>query len=196
MENPTEISAGFSYLYSNQSLKTMTNLQENWVPIPGYEKFYQITSTGRIKRIGSPGSGRSRDDRFRYPQDSGFGYKYITLHSVGKRKNFYMHRLLATIFIPNPENKPLVNHINGVKSDNRIENLEWCTLSENMIHAYGLGLIPKGEANHMSKITEAEVLQIRSLHNSGESRPSLAVKFGISKANVHRIIHKQIWRHL
>jgi hypothetical protein len=68
------------------------------------------------------------------------GYNYVTISNNNKYKLYLIHRLVAETFIPNSENKPQVNHINGIKTDNAVENLEWCTRSENMKHAYRLGL--------------------------------------------------------
>jgi len=68
------------------------------------------------------------------------GYRRVGLYSNGRTRTINVHRLVAETFIPNPENKPCVNHINGVRDDNRIENLEWCTYSENTLHAFRLGL--------------------------------------------------------
>lgn len=73
--------------------------------------------------------------------DGGDGYLSIRLNKNGKRYKFKVHRLVAMNYIANPENKSQVNHINGIKKDNSFENLEWCTPSENMIHAYKTGLI-------------------------------------------------------
>ena len=68
------------------------------------------------------------------------GYKTVSIMKEGKCKTVSVHKIIAECFIPNPENKPQINHINGDKHDNRIENLEWCTISENSIHAYSNGL--------------------------------------------------------
>lgn len=163
-----------------------------WRDIQGYEGIYQISRCGQVRRI-AKGSG-AKPGLILKTFDNGRGYRYISLYKNGKTRNFSQHSLMAKAFIPNPENKPQVNHINGRKSDNRLENLEWVTLSEQMIHAYGTGLAPSGEYNHMSKLTEYEVGVIRRLWMAGVPRPVIASCFGISKSQVHRIVNRELWR--
>ena len=99
--------------------------------IPGYEN-YIITDVNTVFNV-----KRKKLIKVQVDKD---GYLVVQLCKNSKPKKFKMHRLVAMAFIPNPENKPQVNHINGIKFDNSIENLEWVTQSENMKHAYKLGL--------------------------------------------------------
>ena len=102
--------------------------EEIWKDVEGYEGIYSISSTGRIKsleRIDS--AGRKRQEKLLKPYTNKKGYLRINLNN----EKFLVHRLVAQAFIPNPENKPQVNHINTVRGDNRVENLEWCTNEEN-----------------------------------------------------------------
>lgn len=118
-------------------------MDEVWKDVEGYEGLYQISNKGRLRHLGSQRYPGVRIKTLRTNQD---GYYRMQLSKHHKSKGRFIHRLVALAFIPNPENKPEVNHINGDKLDNRVENLEWCTNLENIRHAWKNGLV-KGQ-NH------------------------------------------------
>jgi hypothetical protein len=120
--------------------------EEFWKDIPGYEGIYQVSNIGNVKNLEyyiTESNGKIRKRRARNLSKKlprGAFYYQIILFNKKKAKLWRVHRLVALAFIPNPNNKPEVNHINGNKSDNRVENLEWCTRKENAEHAVKKGL--------------------------------------------------------
>lgn len=107
---------------------------EIWKDIKWYEWLYKVSSFGNVKSLNY---WRSLKEKILCPWNSiWYLYLHIQLCNRFTRKNFSIHRLVALTFLENTENKPCVNHINWIKTDNRIENLEWCTRSENTIHSY------------------------------------------------------------
>lgn len=130
------------------------------------------------------------------------GYLTYSLCFQGKVFYFLAHRLVAQHYIPNPQNKPNVNHINGNKQDNRVENLEWCTPSENNKHAVEIGCFKdvfqdrKGTKNDNCKLTEDDVKKIRSLLDLGVYQYEIAVIFGVGQAHISRIKRGKLWSHL
>lgn len=120
---------------------------DNWKPISGYEGYYEINPVGKVRR-------KSRAKRIRKDKKqligkhlvtriNNFGYEEVRLSKGGRPSTKFIHKLLGQAFIPNEDNKLFINHKNGIKSDNRLSNLEWVTHSENMIHAYRTGLLKK-----------------------------------------------------
>lgn len=124
-------------------------MTEIWKDIPGYEGLYQVSNFGNVKSL------RSKKLLKNTPQNT--GYLKVTLYKNGNFKKHSVHRLVAEIFIDNPDKKRTVNHINGIKYDNRVENLEWATHAENEIHAYKTGLkVGKNHKNNKKSIPVAQ----------------------------------------
>lgn len=112
-------------------------MEEMWKDIEGYEGLYQVSSLGRVKSLerlvknNKKGGFRLIKEKVLSLCSSGRKYYYVTLNKGFSRQKVYIHRLVAEAFLPNPENKPCIDHINTIKTDNRIENLKWVTAHEN-----------------------------------------------------------------
>ena len=114
-------------------------------PIKGFENMYEISNYGIIKSVDrniicKDGQIKPIKSRYIRPADNGSGYKFVYLWKDNKQHRYYVHRLVAETFIPNPENKPTVNHKDGNRYNNCVDNLEWATYSENIQHAFNTGL--------------------------------------------------------
>ena len=124
------------------------------------------------------------------------GYVEVRLFLDSKSTAKIVHRLVANAFIPNCDNKSQVNHIDGNKLNNRIDNLEWVTNSENQLHAYSLGLQPSraGENNIKAKITDKDVTLLKQLYNSGKSVVEVSNIMNISLSSTRHIIYGKTWK--
>lgn len=165
-----------------------------WKQIKGFEGLYKISSTGEVLSIKREnGLGSRNEDKIRKLSVKK-GYVTVALSKESKLKYYLVHRLVAEAFLDNESNLPQVNHINGNKLDNRIENLEWCDQSYNQTHARKIGL-QGGEKSNTAKLTERDIKAIRKLYPKVNSR-ELAEAFGIGQSTICKIIKKNYWKHI
>lgn len=109
----------------------MKNVMEIWKDVEGYEGLYQISSKGRVKSLGNGSSGNSKEKILKGLNDK-YGYLQVNLYKEGKQKTFKVHRLVAKAFLDNPYNLPQVNHKDEDKTNNCVDNLEWCNCEYNI----------------------------------------------------------------
>jgi hypothetical protein len=155
---------------------------------------YEVSKLGEVKslsrKVNCKNGFRITKEKILKPNfQKKTGYYSVTLHKV-----MSIHRLVATAFIPNPENKPFVNHKDGNKLNNNVDNLEWVTASENGIHAFKSGLlkIKKGES-YKSKLTEKEVLEIRA---SNLKQKELSILYKVNIPTINLIVNRKTWTHI
>ena len=125
-------------------------MEEIWKDIKGYEGRYQISNFGRVKSLIYSKEKIMNIYNFRRDGEKGKGYWRVRLIKNSSYKYFFVHRLVAEAFISNPNNYATVNHINGIKTDNRIDNLEWCSLKENIQKAWETGLYKVDEIRRLN----------------------------------------------
>ena len=166
-------------------MRDLAFVTEHWLPCVGYEDLYEVSDLGRVR--GKTILVQRLNQR---------GYPSVRFWINGKGLERNPHRLVAEAFVPNPENKRYVNHINGIKTDNNVWNLEWTTNSENQLHAYRLGLQPskKGENNSNTKLTDIDVTVIKIMYNSGQKLPEISKKLNIKLSILREIIYGRTWR--
>lgn len=175
---------------------------ETWFDIPNWEGLYQVSNLCRIKslpryrRCGLD-SGYVTKEKIMAHVDDKQGYKIIRFSKDGIPKAMKVHRIIAETFIPNPFNKKEVNHINGIKFDNIVENLEWATSSENRLHAFDIGLQPKGNLHPCTKLSEQVVREIRmKYHKDNYGYKKIAKEYNVTPSNIQRIINRKTWNHI
>lgn len=178
-------------------------MEEIWKPIENYETRYEVSSFGNIRRLAdvprvdNRGRVTGRKMRAMVGGVNSFGYRTVILTKDNKARSFKVHRLVAKAFLSNQNERPQVNHINGVKTDNRVENLEWCTNQHNVLHAFKLGLnkVRRGEANNLARITEKDAIFIK--RNKGIiPRKELMQQFSLCARAINRIQKGELWSHV
>lgn len=175
-------------------------MAERWRPVRNFEDLYMISSKGRLARIKT----RTGKPTFRIlrGRPGSLGYVRYALSRNSKRCDHSAHRLAWEAFkCPIPDDLQ-INHKNGIKHDNRLDNLEIVTLSDNVKHAYRTLKVPPninpnlGSRNGRSKLTEDDIPKIRALLRSGWRQSEVGHEFGVDQTSIGRIAVGKAWRHV
>jgi len=181
---------------------------EIWLPIKGFEDYYEVSSLGRFRnkdRLLTRSNGVKQFTKSKVLKNNYYsnGYVQLILYVEKQRFNFLAHRVVAEHFKPNPDKLPIVNHINLIKWDNRASNIEWCTQSENTLHAVKNGCFKNvkqlKEENHPNaKLSNEDVLYIRSNYKKGKNNDRLFSLFSdkIGRAGFDKICYGASWSKL
>jgi len=167
-------------------------LRERWRPITGYEGQYEVSDTGRIKSLKRKGKGTPHtQDLIRKTNYLPKGQELVSLSKNGKVKTLLVHRLVAKAFLPNPNNYPQINHLDGNRKNNNLDNIEWCNQAQNQKHAWDTGLILR-ENHNTTKLDENKVREIRISFPS-KTMLALSREYDVNISTISRIIHRQMW---
>lgn len=176
-----------------------TSSKEIWKPVKGFQGLYEVSNLGRVKscerdvvedRWGKPTTVHYKERMLR-PNLKGKGYPMVLFSRRGKFRA--VHHLVLEAFVRGRRCNECVNHINGVKTDNRVENLEWTTITENNRHARVMGLNSGTKGRKWKQLTPKQINEIRSLYGK-ELTCRIAEKYGVSKMTISRIGLKQTFK--
>lgn len=172
-------------------------MKEKWKPVLGFESFYEVSSLGNVRAIFVGGKhGHRKPFRILSPYRKPNGYVFVHLKPPPGRKGHsrYVHRIMLESFVGRcPEHKE-TRHLNGVRHDNRIENLAWGTRKQNDQDKDAHGTRPVGSSHHCSKLTEDAVRRIRE--SSHLTLKLLSSLYGVSKSTIGSVISRTTWKHL
>lgn len=176
--------------------------KEKWKPVKGHEEFYEVSNLGNVRSfVRKKWGGKVFYDlpsRILKPAKNTKGYLFVSLKKNGNQKIERIHRIVLNSFIG--ESKLQCNHKNGIKTDNRLENLEWVTNQENRDHAMANNLHVKGSKCKNSKLTEDQVKKIKLKSKEKNIKrgywSKLALDLGVSHETISSIIHGRNWKHI
>jgi hypothetical protein len=166
---------------------------EEWRPVPGYEGIYEISNLGRLKSF----RFRIKGPTILTPNRNSRGYCRYWLYNGTSRKNVAAHRMVLNVFVGTALHGYVCNHKNGIRHDNRLQNLEWVTISDNNSHAYATlnkkPSNPCGETAGASKLNASQVKEIVSRHRMGETSRSLAKEHSVTDRSINQILSGETW---
>ena len=169
---------------------------EIWTDWVGLEGIYLASNKGRFRRIMHRKNPTNKLVK-PFIHEDGEGYVQVATSYLGKPVAHLAHRVVAMAFIPNPLNLPEVNHKDGNKSNNCVENLEWCTSLENVRESWRMGLSKpqKGVAHGGAKLTESQVLEIRALEGK-MTQKAIGLIYGVNHQAIYKILKRIRWGHI
>lgn len=170
----------------------MPEMKENWLPVPGYEGLYSVSDLGNVMSMNYANTGMLK---ILQPSKNSYGYFQIWMSKDRKQKSFSVHSLVSAAFLgPRPKGLE-VNHKNGVKSDNRLANLEYVTSSENRLHALRIGIqIPAhGEKHCRAKLSLSDVIEIKKKVQEGWTQTELAALYKVNQSAISRVASGKRW---
>lgn len=169
-----------------------TQREEEWQPVKNHEGLYEVSNFGRVRSLPRRCTGGRVLKQYN-AHGKPVDYKNVRLSKKNKLTSSLIHRLVAQAFLPNPENKPHVNHIDFNPNNNHVSNLEWCTNQENTNHSRER--LPYGEKAGAAKLTNKQAIEIMNIGRA-DSFTSTGKRYGVSRQTVSGIVNKKNWTHI
>lgn len=179
------------------------NEKEEWRWVDGFETRYEVSNLGRVRSWFTCRNTLRKQPRVLKPWITNVGYPVVGLSAPEVKERFLVHRLVAQAFVPNPKEKPHVNHKDSNRANANADNLEWVTRSENQKHACKFGYLRpptlRGEQSPNSKLTDDKVREIRRVYRFGSKDANqrvLANRYGVDQQVIWAIVTRKTWTHL
>lgn len=170
--------------------------KDQWVRLALHRGHINVDKQGNVYKAATV-NGHKGWKMLKVRTHTATGRVYLNVTFMGTTKSVLVNRIVALRYLPNPLNLPEVNHIDGVKAHNWLENLEWASRSDQERHAFATGLkSTRGSQNSNAKLTSTAVLEIRKKAAAGSSNPELAKEYGVAASTIRGVVERKTWQHL